>query len=200
MNTLNLTPSHPADMRVQVDMPLPNYVPTGEEAISIINALMIKFIALAKEQARLLQDYHASQQETLFKKQMLALATKQNAIDETFNAGISQASAQIIGGGVSFIGGVASLSSSVGQAGTTIANGVSGLSQGSTKVYADTETRAAQMKQLLGDTQTAAAEQTDKGLEKILRQIDEIRKDLDQVQRDAVHISKQLNDAIKLPG
>jgi secreted effector protein SseD len=181
-------------------MPLPNYVPTGEEAISIINALMIKFIALAKEQARLLQDYHASQQETLFKKQMLALATKQNAIDETFNAGISQASAQIIGGGVSFIGGVASLSSSVGQAGTTIANGVSGLSQGSTKVYADTETRAAQMKQLLGDTQTAAAEQTDKGLEKILRQIDEIRKDLDQVQRDAVHISKQLNDAIKLPG
>lgn len=194
MNTLNLTPSHPADIRVQVDVPLPNYVPTGEEAISIINALMIKFIALAKEQARLLQDYHASQQETLFKKQMLALATKQNAIDETFNAGISQASAQIGGGLFSAIGGA------FGQPGAAIGTGLSGVSQGGVKVYADLETRAAQMKQLLGDTQTAAAEQTDKGLEKILRQIDEIRKDLDQVQRDAVHISKQLNDAIKLPG
>lgn len=194
MTTLNFTPSNPADTRIQTDMPLTHFASTGEEAISIINSLMIKLIALAKEQARLLQDYHTSQQETLFKKQMIALDTKQKAIDETFNAGISQASAQIGGGVFSAIGGC------FGQPGAAIGNGVSGLSQGGVKIYADSETRAAQMRQLLGDTQTAAAEQTDKGLEKIVRQIDEIRKDLDQVQRDAVHISKQLNDAIKLPG
>lgn len=194
MTTLNFPPSHPADTRIQADVPLTHFASTGEEAISIINSLMIKLIALAKEQARLLQDYHTSQQETLFKKQMIALDTKQKAIEETFNAGISQASAQIGGGLFSAIGGF------FGQPGAAIGNGVSGLSQGGAKIYADTETRAGQMRQLLGDTQAAAAEQTDKGLERIVRQIDEIRKDLDQVQRDAVHISKQLNDAIKLPG
>ena len=194
MTTINFTPSQPADTRIQTDMPFTHCGSTGEEAISLINSLMIKLIGLAKEQARLLQDYHASQQEMLFKKQMLALDTKQKAIDENFNAGISQASAQIGGGVFSAIGGF------FGQPGAAIGNGASGLSQGSVKIYADSETRSAQMKQLLGDTQTAAAEQTDKGIEKIVRQIDEIRKDLDQIQRDAVHISKQLNDAIKLPG
>lgn len=194
MATLNVTPNHPVAMHVQTDMPFTHCGSTGEEAISIINSLMIKFIALAKEHARLLQDYHAAQQEMLFKKQMQALETKQEVIDKNFTANILQAAAQMAGGGLSAIG------AAFGPAGAAGGTGASAISQGATKIYADCEARDAQMKQLLGDTQTAAAEQTDKGIEKILRQIDEIRKDLDQVQRDAVHIYKQLKDAIKLAG
>ncbi|MBT2869653.1 hypothetical protein JQK19_20700 [Chromobacterium violaceum] len=146
---------------------------SGQDSIAMLNELMVSMGQLFGKMRDLLRQYHQAQQANAFAMQKTAFDTRMEAISKDFEAKNDQAWAQIAGGVVGMLGGLAgaysgnAALSQLGQGAGEIISGSVGIG------IANGLSQQSQELQALSEFQHGLAEQqykrADETLEKALR-------------------------------
>ncbi|WDD90560.1 pathogenicity island effector protein (plasmid) [Burkholderia sp. FERM BP-3421] len=165
----------------------------GSGALATINQIIARLQKIGGEMRDLERQFSETMQRIAFDRQVLALDTKRQAIEQNFDAAMATAVTQIVGGAVSALG---ALSGS--QIATSTTDGLSKSGQGIAGVASANMTREAQQIQLQGDFESQAAERFDKTLATAVERATDASRQMRDVTRDLVSLSGQVASAVRL--
>ncbi|WP_240674565.1 pathogenicity island effector protein [Burkholderia stabilis] len=170
---------------------LDGYGPS-DGALATINELIARLQKIGSDMRDLERQFSETMQRIAFDRQVLALDTKKEAIEQNFNAALATAVTQIVGGAASALG---ALSGS--QIVTSGADGLSKSGQGIAGVASANMTREAQQIQLQGDFESQAAESFNKTLATAVDRAADASRQMRDVTRDLVSLHERVVSAVR---
>lgn len=175
------------------DMGITRTSDTGDGAFSRINEIILLMKKMNIEMRDTLRGFHDDMQQTAFAKQMTSMETKQEAIELTYNAAMTNAVSQIVSGVVSFGG--ALTGSQLASSATT---GLGKATEGAGAVAAAGTSREAQQAQLLGEFQANAADNFAKTLAATADRAAEASRQLRDATRELVGLYERMANAVQM--
>lgn len=150
------------------------------------------------------RNHYTNQQQVAHKKDMLAIATKEKAIELNYISARSNAIGKIVSGALSVHGAVsggfatATLGESVGGSVSTWVGGIGKIAEGGMAYYGASKSREAQELQLIADYQTTLATENRKNLDAIADKAAEASRMALEVERDLMNMKDRITSAGKL--
>lgn len=191
MTTVNSQPlSAPAPMQ---DMGITRISDTGEGAFSRINEIILLMKKMNIEMRDTQRGFHDDMQQTAFAKQMTSMATKQEAIELTYNAAVTNAVSQMVSGVVSFGGALTG-----SQLASSATSGLGKAAEGAGAVAAAGTSREAQQAQLLGEFQANAADNFAKNIAATADRAAEASRQLRDATRELVGLYERMANAVQM--
>jgi secreted effector protein SseD len=175
------------------DMGINRTSDTGEGAFSRINEIILLMKKMNIEMRDTLRGFHDDMQQTMFAKQMTSMETKQEAIELTYNAAMTNAVSQMVSGVVSFGG--ALTGSQLASSATT---GLGKAAEGAGSVAAADTSRNAQQAQLLGEFQANAADNFAKNIAATADRAAEASRQLRDATRELVGLYERMANAVQM--
>ncbi|MGT0250538.1 pathogenicity island effector protein [Burkholderia pyrrocinia] len=164
----------------------------GSGALATINQIIERLQKIGSEMRDLERQFSETMQRIAFDRQVLALDTKRQAIEQNFDAAMATAVTQIVGGAASALG---ALSGS--QIATSTTEALSRSGQGVAGVASANMTREAQQIQLQGDFENQAAESFNKTLATAVERAAGASRQMRDVTRDLVSLHDRVASAVR---
>jgi secreted effector protein SseD len=164
----------------------------GDGALATINQIIAQLQKIGSEMRDLERQFSETMQRIAFDRQVLALDTKREAIEQNFDAAMATAVTQIVGGAVSALG---ALSGS--QIATSATDGLSKSGQGIAGIASANMTRDAQQIQLQGDFENQAADSFNKTLATTVDRAADASRQMRDVTRDLVSLHERIASAVR---
>lgn len=164
----------------------------GDGALATINQIIARLQKIGSEMRDLERQFSETMQRIVFDRQVLALDTKKQAIEQNFNAAMATAVTQIVGGAMSALGALSGR-----QIATSAADGLSKSGQGIAGVASANMTREAQQTQLQGDFESQAAESFNKTLATAVDRAADASRQMRDVTRDLVALHDRVASAVR---
>ncbi|CAI8808167.1 hypothetical protein [Pseudomonas zeae] len=165
-------------------------------AFTRINELIMLMKKLNIEMRDVLRGFHDDMQKIAFEKQVTGYQTKQDGIIKTHESALATSCAQIgfglaglVGAGVGFFG---------NQLWSTVASSLGTTGQGVAGVFSANLTMDAQQTNLLGEFQTATADNLQKTLATTAERASEASRQLREATRELLALYERLSNAVQL--
>lgn len=169
----------------------------GEDAIELINDLMINMGHLFNKMRDTLRQYQQAQMSNSFEMQKTSYNTRIEAIETDFEAKNITSATQIFGGVVKTVGGGISVKG--GEAFNTAANGIDAASQGIIGTsLVNGKTRESQEMQALSEYQQGLAERQLKGADESLDKAIKTSNDLREMLSNLNQAYEKISSSVKI--
>lgn len=169
---------------------------TLDNIISVLKKLNAEIRDLQRE-------HFTAQQGTAFRKEVLAITTKAEAIEKNYEAAVNNACAKIFSGVISCLGAGVSGGLKVGGIDTgdvisTFANGMGKVIEGGTARDMANVTREAQLKQAEGEFQSSVASEYYKSLAAVADKAADASRQMMELTRELMSIQERITSAVRI--
>lgn len=171
---------------------------SGTGVIAMLDDLIAMLQQMNMQIRDIDRNHYTNQQQVAHKKDMLAIATKEKAIELNYKAASSNALGKIMSGVLSVGGAVAGAGSSGGEFISAGMGGMGKITEGGTGMIGAGQSREAQELQLIADYQTTLATENRKNLDAIADKAAEASRMALEVERDLMNMKDRITSAGKL--